>query len=295
VLLAESLQLPAPGVRTLGGTVDSELAGWLKQHRYLQPVEVAQGESSMALLLLWEVEHGCTFPSLSADRTGALTGFTRRLMKRVAADDELKEWVVTKEVQHPLAPGLPDTHHTRWSIRVCPPSAGEPQGWYTEFIARWRSYLGTLAQPVGRHTVPTPSSSNSLPSPALPLEAPSSRRRPRSAGANAEPLARRRPPSRRPRQEGIDSAVLENATSSTAISSPAPRPVPAAPTRTGGPHRPRSPPTPVQSRPTKRQRDMRAWLQPKPGPALMQTAAPPQQVAPPSLPEHGRASQGPPT
>ena len=194
VLLAESLQLPAPGVRTLGGTVDSELAGWLKQHRYLQPVEVAQGESSMALLLLWEVEHGCTFPSLSADRTGALTGFTRRLMKRVAADDELKEWVITKEVQHPLAPGLPDTHHTRWSIRVCPPSVGEPQGWYTEFIARWRSYLGTLAQPVGRHTVPTPSSSTSLPSPALPLEAPSSRRRPRSAGANAEPLARRRTP-----------------------------------------------------------------------------------------------------
>ena len=98
----------------------------------------------MALLLLWEVEHGGPFPSAGANRATGLAGFTRRLMRRVAADEELRLWLVTKEVQRPLAPGLPDSHHTRWSLRVCPPPAAEPQGWYTTFTSRWRAYLGSL-------------------------------------------------------------------------------------------------------------------------------------------------------
>jgi hypothetical protein len=31
-------------------------------HRHLRPTEVENGESGMALLILWEVEHGEPFP-----------------------------------------------------------------------------------------------------------------------------------------------------------------------------------------------------------------------------------------
>ena len=150
VLLAESLQAAPQTAQVLMGRADVGLAGWLTQHRYLQPVDVDQGECSMALLLLWEVEHGRSFPTMSVDATGTLLGFTRRLLHRVAADSELKLWLMSKEVQRPLAPGLPDSHHTRWSVRVCQPPAGDPQGWYEEFTSRWRQYLRSLAQPVGR-------------------------------------------------------------------------------------------------------------------------------------------------
>ena len=42
---------------------DSGLVAWLKGHRFLVPTAVESGESGMALLLLWEVDHGCPFPS----------------------------------------------------------------------------------------------------------------------------------------------------------------------------------------------------------------------------------------
>ena len=67
----------------------------------------------MALFLLWEVGHGHSFPTMSSDATGTLFGFTRRLLNPPAADSELKVWLLLKETQRPLAPGLPDSHHTR--------------------------------------------------------------------------------------------------------------------------------------------------------------------------------------
>ena len=91
---------------------DARLAWWLRLHRNLQPVEVSQGECSMALLLLWEVQHSRSFPAIAADRTGVLMGFTKRLLKRVPSDDELWLWLTTKDVQQPLAPGLPELRHT---------------------------------------------------------------------------------------------------------------------------------------------------------------------------------------
>ncbi len=59
----------------------------------------------------------------------------------------------------------PQTHHERWSMRVCAP-ADEPQGWYTEFIGRWQAYLVTQTRPhqlgmVAAHTGDTASSSSS--------------------------------------------------------------------------------------------------------------------------------------
>ncbi len=73
----------------------------------MQPVDMANGECSMALLLLWEVEHGGAFQAVVADRAGVLSWFPRRLLRCVAGDDELKLWLDAKVVQRPLAPGLP--------------------------------------------------------------------------------------------------------------------------------------------------------------------------------------------
>ncbi len=62
----------------------------------------------MALLILWEVDHGCPFPSLAEDSQAyRLASFTKRMKKGVARDEELKEWLVCKEMQMPLSPGLP--------------------------------------------------------------------------------------------------------------------------------------------------------------------------------------------
>jgi hypothetical protein len=100
----------------------------------------------MALLLLWEVEHGCPFPSLAGDsQASRLTGFTRRLKDRVARDDELKEWLVCKYMQMPLAPGLPASHHSRWSVKVVAPPDGLEAGWYNTFVERWKGYLQSLS------------------------------------------------------------------------------------------------------------------------------------------------------
>ena len=66
----------------------------------------------MALLLLWEVDHGCPWPSQAEDQdlTGTLTGFTRRLKRRVATDTALPAaWLHFEDVQRPLAFGLADT------------------------------------------------------------------------------------------------------------------------------------------------------------------------------------------
>ena len=110
----------------------------------------------MAVLLLWEVGHGRPFPTRGGgERSAVLLGFTRRLRARVGADEELRQWMVCQDVQQPLAPGLADTHHFRWSVRIVPPAPAEPQGWYVEFTTRWRAFLGTQAP--GARVGPSPS------------------------------------------------------------------------------------------------------------------------------------------
>ena len=305
VRLAETFQAGTPALRTVMGQVDGGLAGWLKQHRYLQPVELVRGECSMALLLLWEVEHGRSFPSAGAAGGPALAGFTRRLMQRVAADADLKLWLVTKEVQQPLAPGLPDSHHTRWSVRICPPPPSDPQGWYAEFTSRWLAYLGSLAQPLGRSTasavpsvVASSSTSASVSAPALPSEG--GRRRPRSATADDERPRRRRVPVP-PRPPPVDHDLLPLAAPVAppppAVAAQAPPATPPAKPRPQprGRLRQRSPsPVPTQQT-AKRQRDVRSWLRPKARPAPTPAEPPPQDIPPSRSPEHGRATLGPPT
>ena len=58
-------------------------------------------------------------------------------------DPELSHWLSYEDCQQPLAPGLPATHHRRWSLRVASPKASEPQGWYQEFVSQWHAYLAT--------------------------------------------------------------------------------------------------------------------------------------------------------
>ena len=102
----------------------------------------------MALMLLWEVDHQRAYPS-GEGPSAALTGFTRRLQERVGRDPDLSQWLVCKEVNAPLSAGLAPSCHRRWAVKVVAPGPGEPQGWYEDFVARWKAYLEVLARPRG--------------------------------------------------------------------------------------------------------------------------------------------------
>ena len=298
VLLAETFRAAPLSTRESLGQVDAGLAPWLRGHRYLRPVEVSEGECSMALLLLWEVEHGRSFPiNGEVDRSRVLTGFTRRLLRRVAADEDLRLWLTAKEVQRPLAPGLPDTHGFRWAVRICAPPAGEPQGWYVEFTRRWREFLGSIAQPLGNElVVPAPqdvsSSSTSVPRRTT-LAASRGRRRPRSVDSGGELPARRRAvPSAR--VSTVEDVAMDASAAVPSAAPPQLQSLVVAPmTRT----RPRSPASAELQKPPKRQRDMRSWLTPKPSAPVcgspMSGVQPDAAQMPAS--RHGRAVQGPPT
>jgi hypothetical protein len=137
-----------PAARASRLVVNAGLADWLRNHKFLREVPAEQGESGMALLLLWEVDHGCAFPSEAGDnRAGLLASFSRRLRAAVAKDGELQGWLVAKSMGCPLAPGLPPSYHARWSVRICPPPGGMAVEWYRVFAERWKEYLLSLAAP----------------------------------------------------------------------------------------------------------------------------------------------------
>ena len=116
----ESLEACHPKALSSRGTmaqVDAQLAPWLRGHTQLIPTDIASGESSMALLLLWEVDHGQPFPTQARpSQAKVLLGFTKLLKRQIAADDELRHWLQWKEFNLPLSPGLPPSHHTRWTF-----------------------------------------------------------------------------------------------------------------------------------------------------------------------------------
>jgi ribonuclease HI len=313
---AESRAGPVPRLRAQAAAVNAGLATWLCGHRYLVPTAVATGESGMALLILWEVDHQQSFPSEGgAGLTAALVGFTRRLLERVARDPRL-EWLESADMAVPLGPGLAPTHHRRWAVRVTAPAQAEPQGWYEDFVQRWRAYLETLVCPPGS--------------------------RPMSQVSQAQ-LARVRPAAGRPRTPLAPVADAEMASSSTAVLGPAAPVLPVAVPAPddGPPRRPRkrrctaqvhadAPPAPgdhqrsssaehdappaatpsrtapavpapaARRRPrpreddvdpspaARRQRTLLGWVRPPP-------AAPAEDHAEPAAPRHGRAVAGPPT
>ena len=106
---------------------DAQLALWIRSHEFLVPAEVVSGECSMALLILWEVDHGRSFPTQAGENPShVVLGFTKRLKRQVSSDPELKEWLVWKDVFTSLSPGLPNLRHTRWAVRLKPPLGPSP-------------------------------------------------------------------------------------------------------------------------------------------------------------------------
>ena len=261
VQLAED-RTPARSLQSHMTEVDAGLAEWVRNHAFLRPVPVEEGESGMALLFLWEVDHGCPFPSMAgASRAALLTGFTRRLKERVARDDELKEWLVCKYMQVPLSPGLPTSHHCRWSVRISSPPGGLEVGWYRAFTEKWKDYLQSLA---GTQGACEEASSSSRALSVSPTAAP---RRGRSEEFSDQgPSKHRRavPPAR---QSPSPAAGSSQAGLSLDPAGPSAR------TRVRGV----SPG--AEQPPRKRQATLSAWLQPQKS-----------QHGP-----HGRANQGPPT
>ncbi len=106
---------------------------------------VQEGESGLALLLLFELDHGLQFPGMSGDNLPPIWPVYRRLKDRLAKDEELREWLTCKYMQMPMAPGLPASHHSRWSVKVVAPPEGTAAGWYSSFLEGWRGNLKQLS------------------------------------------------------------------------------------------------------------------------------------------------------
>ena len=146
-LVEEGEASAAPVARLHGqmATAARGLAAWVRGHPSLLPAVVEAGESGMALLLLWEVDHGKAYPSRgSGGASFALQAFARQLRLAVAKDAELSMWLTVKDMHRPLSPGLAPSHHQRWSLRIQPPGVGEDRRWYEDFLGRWHAYLSTL-------------------------------------------------------------------------------------------------------------------------------------------------------
>ena len=295
----EAYQVPSTPTRDVMSAADAGLAAWLRGHRHLRPVEPAAGESGMALLLLWEVDHNQPYPTRGSSTPAALLlGFTRRLKRRVDADPELSNWMTSTPMQCPLAPGVAPSHHIRWSVTIMPPSPEEAQGWYTEFRRRWLEFLATQALPAGvragaRLSAPSQReapqatfediATSSASGPALPQTARHIRctRPPTAAG----PLAKRR---KAVVPEGPQEPV--SLASQAQLASPGTAPgVTAAPSI--------SPP-----RKRLRGQDLSRWLVPRVPAAPQPSSPPPTTEAPGRLPPpppapvtHDRATMGPPT
>ena len=285
VCQSEQYQTPQLRPRQIVAGQDNCLHLWVRGHQHLLPTDVvAEWESSAALLLLWEVDHGQDWPTMASQRSGALAGFTKKLQQQVGRDDELKAWFTPRELQRPLAPGLADTHQLFWPVRVRPPAPMEPQGWYTDFTARWRAYISALAVPLGvAVTAAAPPASNAR------------RVRRRLTGTTSTTVS----PS-----VADDVGVSSTTPSASAASSGV---------------RARSADSGVGAQAPKRQRTMLSWLHSstRPGatrstslddssptstaialratPPMTKNNMPPAVIPPPPLVVHGRAVAGPPT
>ena len=159
----------------------------------------------MALLILWEVQHGRTFPAaVDGDNVAArLSSFSRRLHDRLMRDDVLRDTLEVREMQFPLAPALPASHQLRWAVQVRRPEGEEQAGWYHTFVERWQAYLRTLVttargrqgadpseeRPRKRTRAPPPSRPPPAPAPSAARRA--APVRDRSPAAGREPSAKR--------------------------------------------------------------------------------------------------------
>ena len=171
-------RLAVRGAPLIGVAAALSLGTWVKAHPHLQAVPLAQGEPSVALLLLWEADHHRLYPCSKVDLSFRLHAFTKRLLDAVGADDELSRWMEHKKMRVLLSPGLKTMNCTRWAVRIRP-EVGEP------FLGAWKAHLGSL---VAQQQFPLPvrdssSSEGSARPPKRPkLSPPRSLKRARSGG-----------------------------------------------------------------------------------------------------------------
>ena len=111
----------------------------MDQRSFLRAVPIDKGESSIALLLLWEADHGTPFPTQAVELRGRLSTFTKRLKDTVGADHEMSHWLSCKQMHMQLSPGLPSGPMLRWSVHI-DSEIGEP------FMSIWKTHLLSLAR-----------------------------------------------------------------------------------------------------------------------------------------------------
>jgi hypothetical protein len=222
-LLAEATQ-PMPTMVLSPAEAGAKLVELLRNRVRIAEAPVDQGETSLALLLLWEAENNQSFPSTaSGSESDLVMGFTRRLRTLVARDDDLAGWLLSADINAPLAPGLPPSHCRRWGVRIVPPTPMTPWPAYAIFIERWQARMRAQA--------------------AAPPPPPTGARRPRAAEDFQSAKRHRTGPTRRP--------------PAAATTSPAPSPT------TPRAARPRSPSAEETVPRPKRQSTLGCWLQPQ--------------------------------
>ena len=219
----------------------------------------------MALLLLWEVDHGQPYPPAGArGLADTLMNFARRLKARVQADPELSGWLESRKLQVPLSPGLVA------SLKITPPPSPS---------------LSYIAGGIPCH--PSPACTHASPStcchPCAPY--PHNRLCP-GGGCPLGPTNGQNPGRTAPKKRPCHAPVTALLGSNSSTPSPCPRTRPPSPS--GG-----------QLPPTKRKTTLQHWLRPA-APADAVTAVDSTHRSPcgsaaQELARHGRATQGPPT
>jgi hypothetical protein len=117
------------------------------QQQSLRVVAVTKGEPSVALLLLWEADHGQLYPSQAAGMWGRMVAFTKRLQKAVTADAELAARLSYREQYLTLVPGLL-SRGTCWSVAIDHARVG------AAFLRAWKAYLASLVVAARRGRTP---------------------------------------------------------------------------------------------------------------------------------------------
>jgi len=112
------------------------LGKWIKEHRFLRASTLEEGEVSMALLILWESDHGSAFPGPDTLQR-RLSTFSKRLSETVEADDELKSWLSSKTLRRVLSPGLVSGGYLFWTVCI-DAEVGDA------FLSKWKEYLASL-------------------------------------------------------------------------------------------------------------------------------------------------------
>ena len=186
---------------------------WVKHHRHLRAVPIADGEPTVALMLLWEADHGKTFPCRAVDFVRRLGIFAKKFSEAVAADAELSEWLSSKKLFAQLSPGISASKYVKWSVKI-DSTVGEP------FLGAWKAYLLTLVIPAAPPTV-VPGATAAVPVPAAPRPI-----RPRAQlGTKRKPDGdAKRPPdnSKRTRIERLQAAKAAMAAEASSSSSVVP-------------------------------------------------------------------------